>query len=132
MGLDAGNGGIRAYPAHARDLDKLFQARNLQVNLTAGAFPGVCPGVSERVRMSFSLQIEESPPLAAWSFNLTSSAFPAVHCRGDSIFNKAENASRVRNGGWGKDVPCPRMMAAGRSRHGSSMQFLNLRRNRNR
>jgi len=39
------------------------------LNLTASAFPGACPGVSERIQMSFSLQIEDSPPLAAGSFN---------------------------------------------------------------
>jgi len=38
-------------------------------NLTASAFPAACRGVSERIQTPFSLQIEDSPPLAAGSFN---------------------------------------------------------------
>ena len=38
------------------------------MNLTASASPAACRGVSERIQMSFSLQIEDSPPLAAGSF----------------------------------------------------------------
>jgi putative PIN family toxin of toxin-antitoxin system len=41
----------------------------LELNLTASAFPAACRGVSERIQMSFSIQIEDSPPLAAGSFN---------------------------------------------------------------
>ena|GEM_PF-435023 len=39
------------------------------MNLTAGAFPKACRGVSERIQMFSPLQIEESPPLAAGRFN---------------------------------------------------------------
>jgi len=55
------------------------------MNLTAGAFPGACPGrrpgVSERKRMSSS-QIEDSPPLAAGSFKscIMRKAMPACIC----------------------------------------------------
>jgi len=47
-----------------------LDAPDVGLNLSASAFPGVCPGVSERIQMSFSIQIEDSPPLAAGSFNL--------------------------------------------------------------
>jgi hypothetical protein len=39
------------------------------VNLTASAFPAGCRGECERIQMSFTLQIEDSPPQAAGSFN---------------------------------------------------------------
>ena len=40
-----------------------------EVNLSASAFPAACRGVSERISDVSSLQIEDSPPLAAGSFN---------------------------------------------------------------
>jgi alpha-L-fucosidase len=44
-------------------------APSFRLNLIASAFPGACPGVSERISDVSSLQIEDSPPLAAGSFN---------------------------------------------------------------
>jgi len=38
------------------------------LNLTASVFPAACRGVSERIQKSSSMQIEDSPPLAAGSF----------------------------------------------------------------
>jgi len=46
------------------------------LNLTASAFPGECPGMSERIQMSFSLQIEDSPPRAAGELQSDSVRIP--------------------------------------------------------
>ena len=58
---------------HIRYSNGMDTVRRLRLNLTAS--------VSERIQMSSSLQIEDTPPLAAVSFNLTASAFPLA-CRG--------------------------------------------------
>ncbi|MBN1894533.1 glycosyltransferase family 4 protein [bacterium] len=50
--------------------DRLVLLRNGPfLNLSASAFPLACRGVSERIQTSSSLQIEDSPPLAAGRFN---------------------------------------------------------------
>jgi hypothetical protein len=51
-------------------LQEVFSLRGrMEMNLTASSFPAACRGVNERIQMSYSLQIEDSPQLAAGSFN---------------------------------------------------------------
>ncbi|MBN1893360.1 RNA polymerase-associated protein RapA [bacterium] len=55
------------------------------LNLTAGIFPGASPGRSERIQMPFPLQIGDSPPQAAGSFNLAAGPLPQTSLERERI-----------------------------------------------